>query len=81
MADRSGDDAETATVEDASQPSESDADPLPDDLDDAGVDEAVKRRLREAYLNDEDRRSKTGSARTSTTSKRRSTISTTTWRS
>jgi hypothetical protein len=53
MADRSGDDAETATVEDASQSSESDADPLPDDLD-AGVDEAVKRRLREAYLNDEE---------------------------
>ncbi|GAA0716018.1 hypothetical protein GCM10009060_03430 [Halorubrum trapanicum] len=53
MADRSGDDAETATVEDASSPSEADADPLPDDLD-AGVDEAVKRRLREAYLNDEE---------------------------
>jgi hypothetical protein len=32
----------------------SDADPLPDDLGDAGVDEEVKRRLREAYLNDEE---------------------------
>ncbi|WP_424015853.1 hypothetical protein ACOZ35_07995 [Halorubrum xinjiangense] len=54
MADRSGDDAETTAVEDASPPSETDSDPLPDDLDDAGVDEAVKRRLREAYLNDEE---------------------------
>ena len=54
MADRSGDDAETATVEDASPPREADAEALPDDLDDAGVDEDVKRRLREAYLNDEE---------------------------
>jgi len=53
MADRSGDDAETATVEDASPPREADAEALPDDLD-AGVDEDVKRRLREAYLNDEE---------------------------
>jgi hypothetical protein len=53
MADRSGDDAETATVEDASPPREADAESLPDDLD-AGVDEEVKRRLREAYLNDEE---------------------------
>ena len=53
MADRSGDDAETATVEDPSPPPEADAEALPDDLD-AGVDEDVKRRLREAYLNDEE---------------------------
>ncbi|EMA58181.1 hypothetical protein C470_12848 [Halorubrum distributum JCM 13561] len=53
MADRSGDDAETATVEDPSPPRETDAEALPDDLD-AGVDEDVKRRLREAYLNDEE---------------------------
>ena len=60
MADRSGDDGETTTIEDASPPREADADapsdgdPIPDDLDDAGVDEEVKRRLREAYLNDEE---------------------------
>ena len=65
MADRSGDDGEPAAVDGRPQPSETDAgraadpesdaaDPLPDDLDDAGVDEEVKRRLREAYLNDEE---------------------------
>ena len=67
MADRSGDDAEAHTVDGRPQPSEpsaeraadepsadGDADPLPDDLDDPGVDDEVKRRLREAYLNDEE---------------------------
>jgi hypothetical protein len=66
MADRSGGDGEPAAVDGRPQPSETDAgraaddpgsgaaDPLPDDLDDAGVDEEVKRRLREAYLNDEE---------------------------
>ncbi|WP_434521630.1 hypothetical protein [Halorubrum sp. AS12] len=59
MADRSGGDESVSTTADRESADDadgdpiSDADPLPDDLD-AGVDEAVKRRLREAYLNDEE---------------------------
>ena len=56
MADRSGDGGETTAAESAGATADAadDADPLPDDLDDAGVDDEVKRRLREAYLNDEE---------------------------
>ena len=60
MADRSGGDESVSTTADRESADDadgdpiSDADPLPDDLDDAGVDEDVKRRLREAYLNDEE---------------------------
>ena len=60
MADRSGGDESVSTTADRESADDadgdpiSDTDPLPDDLDDAGVDEAVKRRLREAYLNDEE---------------------------
>ena len=61
MADRSGGDERVSTTADREStddvdgdPISDDADPLPDDLDDAGVDEDVKRRLREAYLNDEE---------------------------
>ncbi|WP_096395311.1 hypothetical protein [Halorubrum trapanicum] len=60
MADRSGGDERVSTTADRERANDadddpiSDADPLPDDLDDAGVDEEVKRRLREAYLNDEE---------------------------
>ncbi|ELZ45955.1 hypothetical protein C463_05975 [Halorubrum californiense DSM 19288] len=60
MADRPGGDesvsttAERESTDDTDGDPTSDADPLPDGLDDAGVDEAVKRRLREAYLNDEE---------------------------
>ncbi|ELZ39962.1 hypothetical protein [Halorubrum tebenquichense] len=60
MADRSGGDEAVSTTADRestddpdADPHPSDADPLPDDID-AGVDEEVKRRLREAYLNDEE---------------------------
>ena len=61
MADRSGGDEGVSTTADRESAddiggdpiSDDDADPLPDDLD-AGVDEEVKRRLREAYLNDEE---------------------------
>ncbi|TKX82920.1 hypothetical protein EXE43_26920, partial [Halorubrum sp. SS5] len=70
MADRSGGDESVSTTADRERTDDvdadalpdarsdadtlSDADSLPDDLDDAGVDEEVKRRLREAYLNDEE---------------------------
>ncbi|TKX70555.1 hypothetical protein [Halorubrum sp. SP9] len=61
MADRSGGDGSVSTTADPESaddvngdPISADAEALPDDLDDAGVDEAVKRRLREAYLNDEE---------------------------
>ncbi|MDZ5813314.1 hypothetical protein U4E84_18450 [Halorubrum sp. AD140] len=51
MADRSGGDEAVSTTADDADPA--DADPVPDDLD-VGVDDEVKRRLREAYLNDEE---------------------------
>ena len=60
MADRSGGDESVSTTADRERADDADGDPvsdaeaLPDDLDDAGVDEEVKRRLREAYLNDEE---------------------------
>ncbi|MEZ3162900.1 hypothetical protein ABNG03_02070 [Halorubrum sp. RMP-47] len=56
MGDRSGDGGEATAAESAGATADAagDADPLPDDLDDAGVDDEVKRRLREAYLNDEE---------------------------
>ncbi|QUO49196.1 hypothetical protein [Halorubrum sp. T3] len=60
MADRSGGDERVSTTADRESADDVDADSspgdaeaLPDDLD-AGVDEEVKRRLREAYLNDEE---------------------------
>jgi len=60
MADRSGGDEAVSTTADRENTDDpeadshpSDADPIPDDVD-AGVDEEVKRRLREAYLNDEE---------------------------
>jgi len=52
MADRPGGDEAVSTTVDREGTVEG-GDPIPDDLD-AGVDEAVKRRLREAYLNDEE---------------------------
>src|SRR6056297_2900367 len=56
MADRSGDGGETTAAESSATTDDAagGTDPLPDDLDAAGVDEEVKRRLREAYLNDEE---------------------------
>ncbi len=60
MADRSGGDESVSTTADREGADNADADAfpdsetLPDDLDDAGVNEEVKRRLREAYLNDEE---------------------------
>ncbi|SDF44651.1 hypothetical protein SAMN04488067_104224 [Halorubrum xinjiangense] len=61
MADRSGGDETVSATPDREcaddidgDPTPDDADPLPDELDDAGVDDEVKRRLREAYLNDEE---------------------------
>lgn len=61
MADRSGGDESVSTAADRESadnadgdPIPDDSDPLPDDLDEAGVDDEVKRRLREAYLNDEE---------------------------
>ena len=61
MADRSGGDETVSATPDREcaddidgDPTPDDADPLPDDLNDVGVDDEVKRRLREAYLNDEE---------------------------
>lgn len=52
MADRPGGDEAVSTTADREGTVEGD-DPIPDDLN-AGVDEEVQRRLREAYLNDEE---------------------------
>ena len=60
MADPSGGDEAVSTTADRESAADADDDPIPDDADpvpdevDAGVDEEVKRRLREAYLNDEE---------------------------
>ena len=60
MADRSGGDESVSTTADRERADDADEGPIPDDVDpvpddvDAGVDEEVKRRLREAYLNDEE---------------------------
>ncbi|ELZ57155.1 MULTISPECIES: hypothetical protein [Halorubrum] len=56
MADRSGGDEAVSTTADRERADDAGSvsdDPVPDDVD-AGVDEEVKRRLREAYLNDEE---------------------------
>ncbi|QAU14421.1 hypothetical protein EKH57_14650 [Halorubrum sp. BOL3-1] len=60
MADRPGGDEAVSTTVDRENTDDVDGDPIPNDADtlpedlDAGVDEEVKRRLREAYLNDEE---------------------------